>query len=304
MSRKNVGARLPGVRFEVQEPPLAEVLPRMDVTVFVGFAASGPVGVPVAVADAAQFAAVFGDDTPLAADPERGEPARAYLASAVRSFFVNGGRRCWVVRVARDARSNRFPLPAMLARRGGGALAPAFAVARSEGSWSDALRVGASLKTRAVEVTKATPNDLSFELAPSSPGDVRVGDLLRFSFRDEGFALLAVVTEAATTGGGAQSPPGSSPNRRAVVSVRCGDALWCRTRWLSGSGFDPLPATASVIGGAGPPPPPAAVAEWSFSELEQSVTALLSVPLSGAPREGDRIRLDFGDAELQFTART
>ena len=42
-------ARLPGVRFEAPPPPLAEVLPRMDVAVFVGFAASGPLHRPVVV---------------------------------------------------------------------------------------------------------------------------------------------------------------------------------------------------------------------------------------------------------------
>ena len=34
--------RLPGFRFETQAPPLPEVLPRMDIAVFVGFAAAGP----------------------------------------------------------------------------------------------------------------------------------------------------------------------------------------------------------------------------------------------------------------------
>ena len=34
--------RLPGFRFEAQSPRLTEALPRMDVVVFVGFAASGP----------------------------------------------------------------------------------------------------------------------------------------------------------------------------------------------------------------------------------------------------------------------
>ena len=64
--------RLPGFRFEAQSPPLDEVLPRMDVAVFVGFAASGPLHLPVAVEDAAQFAAVFGEDAPLVWDRARG----------------------------------------------------------------------------------------------------------------------------------------------------------------------------------------------------------------------------------------
>ena len=56
--------RLPGFRFETQAPPLPEVLPRMDVAVFVGFAASGPLQTPVAVESEPQFTAIFGDDAP------------------------------------------------------------------------------------------------------------------------------------------------------------------------------------------------------------------------------------------------
>ena len=44
---------------------------------FVGFAASGPIDVPVPVEDAAQFADVFGADATLAWDAARGEPAGA-----------------------------------------------------------------------------------------------------------------------------------------------------------------------------------------------------------------------------------
>src|SRR5579884_2526717 len=92
--------RLPGIRFERQAPPLQEVLPRMDIAGFVGFASSGPLDVPVPIEDAAQFADVFGVDAPLAWDGDRGETVFGFLGPAVRSFFRNGGRRCWVVRVA------------------------------------------------------------------------------------------------------------------------------------------------------------------------------------------------------------
>src|SRR6185436_1425441 len=112
--------RLPGFRFETQAPPLPEVLPRMDIAVFVGFAASGPLQIPVAIESEAQFKAVFGDDAPLAWNVARGEQHYAYLAPAVRAFFRNNGRRCWVIRVARQqstgnqdlnqARYNYFPI--------------------------------------------------------------------------------------------------------------------------------------------------------------------------------------------------
>ena len=105
--------RLPGFRFEAQPPPLDEVLPRMDVAAFVGFAASGPLHLPVAVEDVAQFNAVFGDDAPLVWDTRRGETVYSHLASAVKAFFRNGGRRCWVVRVAGRARANYFHVPGL-----------------------------------------------------------------------------------------------------------------------------------------------------------------------------------------------
>src|SRR5215218_7086647 len=93
--------RLPGIEVDAAPPPPAEALPRMDVAVLVGFASAGPLHVPVAVESVTQFAAVFGPDAPLAWDAARGVRARAYLGPAVRAFFANGGRRCWVVRVAR-----------------------------------------------------------------------------------------------------------------------------------------------------------------------------------------------------------
>src|SRR5688500_11275535 len=102
--------RLPGIRFEAQAPPLSETLPRMDIAVFVGFAASGPLHTPVAIESAAQFAAIFGDDAPLAWDERRGAMLQAHLAPTVRAFFRNGGRRCWVVRVARQRAGDRNPL--------------------------------------------------------------------------------------------------------------------------------------------------------------------------------------------------
>ena len=55
----------PGVTFETVSPPLDEALPRMDVAVFVGFAASGPVNVPVAIEQPAQFAHIFGADVEI-----------------------------------------------------------------------------------------------------------------------------------------------------------------------------------------------------------------------------------------------
>ena len=87
--------RLPGIQFEVIAPPVNETLVRMDIAVFVGFAASGPLHLPVMVEDIVRFEEIFGNDLVLASVSDSNEPVYAYLPSTVRAFFRNGGRRCW-----------------------------------------------------------------------------------------------------------------------------------------------------------------------------------------------------------------
>ncbi len=61
---------------------------RTDVVGFVGIAERGPIDTPIPVESWRQFVAHFGSF------------GVGFLAYAVRAFFENGGRRCWVVRVA------------------------------------------------------------------------------------------------------------------------------------------------------------------------------------------------------------
>src|SRR5258708_9040385 len=105
--------RLPGLQFEVVAPPLSETLVRMDIAAFVGFAASGPLHLPVMVEDIIRFEEIFGNDLVLASAADSNEPVYAYLPSAVRAFFRNGGRRCWVIRVADVSKTESafFPPP-------------------------------------------------------------------------------------------------------------------------------------------------------------------------------------------------
>jgi phage tail sheath protein FI len=80
----------PGVyyqRIDATAPAISAI--RTDVAGFVGLAVSGPLDTPVPVQSWKQFQAYFG-----------GFSGGAFLAYAVRGFFENGGRRCWVVRVA------------------------------------------------------------------------------------------------------------------------------------------------------------------------------------------------------------
>lgn len=186
-------ARLPGIAFEPPAPRGGAALPRMDVAAFVGFAASGPLHLPVPVEDPARFHEIFGEDLPLARD-ERGEPGFAELAPAVRAFFRNGGVRCWVVRVAdaATAATSRFLLPGLLAVRPGALPGAAAAVARSPGSWSDALAVSAGVTLRPVRLS---PADGAWSVAGTAPGD-----LLRLDFDDGAVAFHPVPSRTAPGG--------------------------------------------------------------------------------------------------------
>jgi Bacteriophage tail sheath protein len=85
----------PGVYYERADVGTSVISPlRTDITGFVGIARRGPLHVPVVVESWRQFVACFGEFT-----------GAGYLAYAVRSFFENGGRRCWIVRVASPAAS-------------------------------------------------------------------------------------------------------------------------------------------------------------------------------------------------------
>ena len=80
----------PGVYFELQDkaPPVIRQV-RTDITGFVGLAERGPLHQPVQIESWRQFQSRFGDFV-----------AYGFLAYAVKGFFENGGRTCFVVRTA------------------------------------------------------------------------------------------------------------------------------------------------------------------------------------------------------------
>ena len=193
---------LPGVYFQTAVPAVPEALPRLDIPAFVGFAASGPIHIPVVVEDVAGFREVFGGRQPLAWDSSSGEVVNAQLAPAVDVFFSNGGRRCWVVRVARkflssfeqaepnQARSNEFVVPGLLQLNRSGACEAAWLQARSEGSWSDALEVDSTLSYAAIEFVAVRPrvDGYELELDAASPISASPGDVLQLVVRRSGTA--------------------------------------------------------------------------------------------------------------------
>lgn len=240
--------RLPGVRIDVAPAPPAEALPRMDVAVLIGFASTGPLHVPVAVESVIQYSAIFGKDAPLAWDATRGQRVHAYLGPAVRAFFANGGRRCWVVRVARtaalqarrdDAESplaavataNEFSIPGVLEARAAG-IGSAIAQARCEGSWSDALRVATALSQRRFSVA-----DFAALASPSGPHygfrtaqALTRGDLLMLGNGAE--PTYAIVEQVLTEAVG-----GRTPNR---VDIRICAAFEAIDAGAAGASASPL----------------------------------------------------------------
>lgn len=121
-----IAYRAPGAYIERATPrgQTFELL-RSDVAGFVGVAARGPLHTAVRVAGDKEFAAQFGRPIP-----------QAFLAPAVHSFFENGGRLCYVVRVANPDDA----APATLRVYDGDR--PLFTLqATSEGVWGRAVRV-------------------------------------------------------------------------------------------------------------------------------------------------------------------
>lgn len=172
----------------------------MDIASFAGFASAGPVGVPVAVENLEQFRDLYGDDLPLVWDAERNEITHAYLGACVEQFFNNGGSRCWILRLARNPETARFPIPGLSQKPARSLLGltiekSAIASARSPGSWADNLLVSTVLNSAGFHVESlvfdAVASLYTIELLDNII-PLAEGDLLRFSFDDRFLLLLFV----------------------------------------------------------------------------------------------------------------
>jgi hypothetical protein len=232
-----VTRRLAGFSFQVQPPLLAEKLPRMDIAVFVGFSSAGPLNRPVVVDDVTRFKDIFGDDLPLAWDTQRSEQIYAYLAPAVRAFFRQGGLRCWVIRVSGDPETDVFPVPG-LARLVNGEIQPAFARARSPGSWFDSFQCATALASNSVEVLAPLAPDFShIDVRLSAADALLPGDLLRLTFELDRAQLFFVVTQTAPL---ITSPPETRLSR---YIVRGQPLVWLRPVTASEFGIEPCKIT-------------------------------------------------------------
>jgi hypothetical protein len=111
----------PGVyirEVEVPQPPLL----RMSITGFVGQAERGPLNSPQRIENLGQFRDIFGDLV-----------GYSYLPYSIFGFFLNGGERCHVVRVAHES-----AVCATLAQSNDASIS---FTAINEGSWGNSLAV-------------------------------------------------------------------------------------------------------------------------------------------------------------------
>jgi phage tail sheath protein FI len=124
--RPGYAYRTPGVYFEWLERTRTVREPRADIAGFVGIAERGPLHRPVRVESWNAYTSTFG-----------GHTVKGFLAYAVEAFFANGGRTCWVVRVADPAEAETASI-----ELDGDDGAPTLRLkARSPGAWGNRLLV-------------------------------------------------------------------------------------------------------------------------------------------------------------------
>jgi phage tail sheath protein FI len=156
-----ISYRTPGVYVErLDVNPQYIELGRTDVAGFVGIAERGPVQAATKVESYRQFQTTFG-----------ARIANAYLAYAVEGFFANGGRTCWVVRVADPERAVPARVRLFVAGR-----RPFVLEAASPGTWGNQIEVtsvwGRDRITHVVARTldgRTQPVDLDVLEAPARP---------------------------------------------------------------------------------------------------------------------------------------
>ena len=164
-------ARLPGIYFETVAPPAPALLPRMDIPTFAGFLPSGPIGLPFVVEDSTRFQEIFGVDLTLAWDAQAHQILLAQTPPSVRTYFRNGGRRCWVLRLANNALANAWVIPGLLQADVHNNLSAGWVQARSEGSWSDELTLNATLLERPLLPGALNNSGPVPQVTGTNPGD-------------------------------------------------------------------------------------------------------------------------------------
>ncbi|MDO9074813.1 MAG: phage tail sheath subtilisin-like domain-containing protein [Rubrivivax sp.] len=195
----------PGVYTLPPEPIRRLTGVRLDACAFVGVAPRGPCRVPVVDATAAHS-----DDWRMC-DPMRprlrtvavpvdsfdayrrqfgGFEGPGLLPYAVASFFEQGGREAWVLRIVHDHGSAVLDAGGVASAVIGGVVGSPLLRARNEGSWGDALRVQLGFQTRALLATPLPPSTASLRLGGGQRLDA--GALLRLRLADGSHVLRFV----------------------------------------------------------------------------------------------------------------
>lgn len=192
---------------DVAEPRLDPQ--RMDVCAFVGVAPRGPAHVPVVDQDYPDGYRMMTDldrprrrsvAVPVASFDDYRRLYGAFegpglLPYAVASFFEQGGRRAWIVRIVaaqdKPVPDGAPPQPPNLAGLALGTLEGLFTTtlrfhARNEGSWGNGLRVEVGFSTRALGFTAGPGNAVLLD----NPGLAGPATLLRFAGAGGGEQLL------------------------------------------------------------------------------------------------------------------
>lgn len=166
----------PGVYFEFDDAPPAVRGVRTDIAGFVGLAERGPLNEAVQIDSWRQFQSTFGGFVPY-----------GYLAYAVKGFFENSGRTCFIVRIAgHDA------VPASLTLKNNDGPTGVDVIqlaAKNEGSWGNGITVDFRLRPAARQISlivtrngrerevfqnlSVMPDDRAFFLRVINDGDER-----------------------------------------------------------------------------------------------------------------------------------
>ncbi len=165
---------------------------RTDIAGFIGIAERGPVQTAVKVESWVQFSSIFGGHIP-----------QGYLAYAVEGFFENGGRTCWIVRVARnepDSFDKAVPARALLKNGAHHYLIEA----SSPGSWGQHLLITTRRKGDGrFDLTIRLPSGIqegwhNLTLTNNELGNERTIQTI-LNHPEKGSQLIRVITEPASS---------------------------------------------------------------------------------------------------------
>ena len=178
--------RPPGVRIErVTDQPRGLGLVETGVPCFFGLCERGPVSEPVRIAGVAEFYEQFGK-----------LEVGSYLAAAVDGFFLNGGRHCYVVRIAHlfERARGEIATKASARLRDVDKQNTLLISAASEGMWANQVRISVQHVESAIQTfisVDAHPGDTAVTVK-STHGIAR-GTLVRI--HDDEFSAYRVISD-------------------------------------------------------------------------------------------------------------